>query len=284
MGEIVCGEVIVNIENVENFMIKFICFGSGSSGNCYYLQSDNYGIVIDLGIGIRTFKKYFKDYGFSFDRIKGILVTHDHTDHIKAVGVLSREFHIPVYATESVHAGMDHNYFMSKKVERENKKVIEVDTPIQLGPFMVTPFHVPHDSSSCQGYFVQEGNVKFCLITDAGCVTPEMMSHLKAANYIVLEANYDPMMLEAGPYPAYLKRRIAGPKGHLSNYEAATTLVESNTPETKRVWLCHTSEENNHPELVRKTIEAAYYQNIPDAPPAIEVLKRKQPSLIYELE
>lgn len=275
---------IVNIENVENLMVKFICFGSGSSGNCYYLQSADYGIVLDLGIGIRAFKKHFKDYGLSFDRIKAILVTHDHTDHIKAVGVLSREFHVPVYATENVHIGMDHNYFMSKKVEPENKKVIDVDVPFSLGPFIVTPFHVPHDSSSCQGYFIKEGDMKFCLITDAGCVTSEMMCYLKEANYVVLEANYDPMMLEAGPYPAYLKRRIAGPKGHLSNYEAATALVDSMTEHTKRVWLCHTSEENNHPELARKTVEAAYFQNIPGTPPVLEVLKRKQPSLLYELE
>lgn len=264
-------------------MVQFICFGSGSSGNCYYLQADEFGILIDLGIGIRSLKKSFKDYGFCFDRIKAILVTHDHTDHIKAVGVLSREYHVPVYATEKVHSGMDRNYFMSKKVEQIHKMLISEGVSFEVGPFHVTPFNVPHDSSSCQGYFIKCEEVKLCLITDAGCVTSEMQDYLQAANYVILESNYDPMMLDSGPYPPYLKKRIASPNGHLSNQDAATALVNSLTPETKRVWLCHISEENNHPELVRKTIETAYCQAFVQSPPQVEVLKRKQASPIYEL-
>lgn len=264
-------------------MVQFICFGSGSSGNCYYLQADEFGILIDLGIGIRSLKKSFKDYGFCFDRIKAILVTHDHTDHIKAVGVLSREYHVPVYATEKVHSGMDRNYFMSKKVEQIHKMLISEGVSFEVGPFHVTPFNVPHDSSSCQGYFIKCEEVKLCLITDAGCVTSEMQDYLQAANYVILESNYDPMMLDTGPYPPYLKKRIASPNGHLSNQDAATALVNSLTPETKRVWLCHISEENNHPELVRKTIETAYCQAFVQSPPQVEVLKRKQASPIYEL-
>lgn len=264
-------------------MVQFICFGSGSSGNCYYLQADGFGILIDLGIGIRSFKKSFKDYGFCFDRIKAILVTHDHTDHIKAVGVLSREYHVPVYATEKVHSGMDRNYFMSKKVEQIHKMLISEGVSFEVGPFHVTPFNVPHDSSSCQGYFIKCEEVKLCLITDAGCVTSEMQDYLQAANYVILESNYDPMMLDSGPYPPFLKKRIASPNGHLSNQDAAAALVNSLTPETKRVWLCHISEENNHPELVRKTIETAYCQAFVQSPPQVEVLKRKQASPIYEL-
>lgn len=264
-------------------MVQFICFGSGSSGNCYYLQADEFGILIDLGIGIRSFKKSFKDHGFCFDRIKAILVTHDHTDHIKAVGVLSREYHVPVYATEKVHSGMDRNYFMSKKVEQIHKMLISEGLSFEVGPFHVTPFNVPHDSSSCQGYFIKCEEVKLCLITDAGCVTSEMQDYLQAANYVILESNYDPMMLDSGPYPPFLKKRIASPNGHLSNQDAAAALVNSLTPETKRVWLCHISEENNHPELVRKTIETAYCQAFVQSPPQVEVLKRKQASPIYEL-
>ena len=264
-------------------MVQFICFGSGSSGNCYYLQADEFGILIALGIGIRSFKKYFKDYGFCFDRIKAILVTYDHTDHIKAVGVLSREYHVPVYATEKVHSGMDRNYFMSKKVEQIHKMLISEGVSFEVGPFHVTPFNVPHDSSSCQGYFIKCEEVKLCLITDAGCVTSEMQDYLQAANYVILESNYDPMMLDSGPYPPYLKKRITSPNGHLSNQDAAAALVNSLTPETKRVWLCHISEENNHPELVRKTIETAYCQAFVQSPPQVEVLKRKQASPIYEL-
>ena len=100
----------------ETKMLKYISFGSGSSGNCYYLFTEQYGILIDLGIGIRSFKKYFREYGLSFNKVNAILITHDHTDHIKAAGAFSTEFHVPVYATEAVHAGMLRNRFMQKKV------------------------------------------------------------------------------------------------------------------------------------------------------------------------
>jgi methionine--tRNA ligase beta chain len=110
--------------------IKFLSLGSGSSGNCYYLGTDTYGILIDAGIGIRTIKKVFKEYNLPFDSILAIFITHDHADHVRSVGNLSEQFNIPVYATEKVHSGMERCYCMTKKVAAVNKRFIKKEEPV----------------------------------------------------------------------------------------------------------------------------------------------------------
>lgn len=268
-------------------MTKFICFGSGSSGNCYYLLSDGYGILIDQGIGIRAFKKGFRDYGLSMGGLKAILVTHDHTDHVKAVGAVSCEFHLPVYATECVHEGMQRNYLMSKKIEACHKHFTLPGETFRLGPFEITPFTVPHDSSANSGYFIQaDDGITFCLLTDVGHFTEEMPAYTSRARYLVIESNYDTAMLETGPYPAFLKRRIAGGNGHIANSETAEYLAKNLSPNCRKVWLCHLSEENNHPTIALKTVRNAV-ENAPalqDANIQIEVLKRKTPSPLHDLD
>ena len=267
-------------------MLKFICFGSGSSGNCYYLNAEGYGIIIDMGIGIRGMKKHFRDYGLSMAQINSILVTHDHTDHVKSVGALSNEFHVPVYTSKEVHDGMVRNNFMTKKIRQEEKHIIDHNLPVEIGPFQVTAFQVPHDSSGNNGYFIQYGDVTFCLATDVGHLTPEIEDYISHAKYVVLEANYDATMLETGPYPQYLKRRISGPAGHLCNDETARGLAENLSKDAKQIWLCHLSEENNHPELARKTVGNALVEaGFPVGEGLkLEVLKRKVPSGIYILD
>lgn len=267
-------------------MFKFICLGSGSCGNCYYLNAEGYGIIIDMGLGLRSMKKHFRDYGLSLAQIGAILVTHDHTDHVKSVGALSNEFHLPVYSTQEVHDGMVRNNFMTKKVRQEEKHILQPHQAETVGPFRVTAFPVPHDSSGNNGYFIEYGNTAFCLITDAGHLTPEMLEYLGRAHYLVVEANYDTTMLETGPYPQYLKRRIMGPAGHLCNDETAQALAAHLSEHARHIWLCHLSEENNHPELARKTVESVLLSTgyVLGKRLRLEVLKRKVPSELYELE
>lgn len=267
-------------------MTEFICFGSGSSGNCYYLRADGYGIVVDLGIGIRTFKKHMRDYGLALAQIRAVLVTHDHTDHVKSVGSLSGEFRLPVYSSPEVHAGMHRNHFMTRKIGKDEIRHLTPGEATRIGPFAVTMFPVPHDSAGNNGFLIETGGTRLCLITDAGHVTPEMAGYIRRANYLVLESNYDESMLENGPYPPYLKKRISGQAGHLSNSECAETLAEHLGKDAKRVWLCHLSEENNHPELARKTtfarLEAAGYDL--EGTLTVEPLKRTVPSPLYTLD
>lgn len=266
-------------------MLKFISIGSGSSGNCYYLFTENDGLIIDIGVGIRTLKKHFRDFGLSLSSIHHVLITHDHADHIKSVGSISHECRLPIYTTEKVHKGIDRNYCVQRKLSADMKRYVVVGEPLQLGDFLVTPFHVPHDATENVGYSIEAGGVNFCIMTDAGTITDEMRPYITKANYLVIEANHDIEMLRNGTYPQYLKERIESDNGHLSNAECGKMLAENMSERLKQVFLCHLSEENNHPELARKTVEAVLrsYGIIVGKDLQLDVLKRKTPTGIFEL-
>lgn len=266
-------------------MLNFITFGSGSSGNCYYLYTEEESLMIDVGVGTRSLKKYFKEYGLHLDKIDNILITHDHADHVKSVGSISKDFGIPVYTTHRVHVGIENNYCVRCKIPQERIKVITPGETFNLGNFEVTPFSVPHDSTDNVGYRIKYGDVVFCIITDAGHITDEMAEYITEANYLVIEANHDEEMLFSGPYPQHLKDRIVSQTGHLSNKDCGDALCQYASPNMKHVWLCHLSEENNHPELARKTIEHILrsFGIIPGKDFMLDVLRRKTPSEVYHL-
>lgn len=266
-------------------MLKFISLGSGSSGNCYLLCADNDCIMIDCGVGVRSLKKFIRQYDLSLQKVKNIILTHDHADHVKAVGSISKDYGIPVYATELVHKGVQENWAVHKKIEPSLVHFIEKQKQIRLGEFLITPFDVPHDSLDCVGYLIEYDTIKFVLVTDCGHITDEILSYISQADYLVLEANHEPEKLMAGPYPAHLKKRIMGDNGHLSNESCANAIITGATPKLKHVWLCHLSDENNHPELARKTIESVLRDSgiIPGVDFKMDILKRKTPSGLYEL-
>ena len=266
-------------------MLKFISFGSGSSGNCYYLGTATDALMIDIGIGLRTLKKHCRDYGISLSDVKHVLITHDHADHIKSVGSFSHDYTLPVYATPKVHAGIDHNYCITRKVADDMKMMLTVGEEVQIGEFLVRPFMVPHDASENVGYEIHVEGVNFVIITDVGCITDDIKEAISHADYLVIEANHDVEMLANGPYPAYLKQRIQSESGHLSNDSCGRALAENMTERLKHVWLCHLSEENNHPELARKTVESILrsYGIIPGKDMELEVLRRTMPTGVYEL-
>ncbi len=272
-------------ENRTN-MLRFLSFGSGSSGNCYYLATATDGLMIDIGVGIRTLKKHCKDYGVQLNTVRRLLITHDHADHIKSVGSFSHEYKIPVYTTSLIHHGIDHNYCISRKVNDDMKKMIEVGKPIQLGEFSVEAFAVPHDASENVGYEIKAEGITFVIITDAGSISDDMKKRISHADYLVIEANHDVEMLKRGPYPEYLKKRILSGSGHLSNEDCGRAVAENMSEHLKHVWLCHLSEENNHPELARKTVESILksYGIIPGKDMELEVLRRQMPSGVYELK
>ncbi len=266
-------------------MLKFISFGSGSSGNSYVLYSDSDALMIDAGVGVRALKKHAKSYGLALSRVHHLLVTHDHADHIKCVGSLSHDLHLPVYATEAVHHGIDRNYCVARKVDAELRHYLVPDTPVEAGTFRVTPFSVPHDSSDNVGYQVEAQGTVFCIITDAGRVTEEMGQYIGRANYLVLEANHDVEMLQNGPYPQHLKKRIQSGTGHLNNVACGEAIAHYMNEQLRHVWLCHLSEENNHPELARKTVEAVLrgYGIVVGKDMELDVLKRTMPTGPFEL-
>lgn len=267
-------------------MLKFISFGSSSSGNCYYIATEKTRILVDAGVGMRMLRHSLKEKRLLLTDIDAIFITHDHADHIKAVGNLAHDYKLPVYATEEVHRGINRNYCVTTKLTPEYVRVIQKMQTTQIRDMRITPFAVPHDSSDCVGYRIETDGEVFLVITDVGHVTEGIEAEVSAANYIVLESNHDVSMLMDGPYPAYLKGRIRSGRGHLSNADSARLIAEHASPALKHVWLCHLSEENNHPELARKTYETVLrdYGLVVGTDFQLDVLKRKQASELFVLE
>ena len=240
--------------------LQYISFCSGSSGNASYLLSDGVGLLIDAGISLRKLKQHFSTYGLSQAAPAALLLTHDHTDHAKGVGAISAHFHLPVYGTERVHKSIDANHHVAKKVPVDCRVTFSPGDTFTIGPFRVTTFHVPH---------------------------------VQAATHLVVEANYDPVMLSLSPYPLRLKNRILAPNGHTSNEETAQFLIAHLSPaHIRQLWLCHLSAINNRPQKALDTImvrlqEAGFNVQTPATPQPgallVDTLPRHTPSLLTDL-
>ena len=262
--------------------IKFISLASGSSGNCYYLGTSTYGILIDAGIGIRTIKKTLKEFNIAMDTIKAVFVTHDHADHIKAVGHLGEKLNIPIYTTSAIHEGINRSYCMTEKLS-SSAHILEKEQPMQLRDFNIESFEVPHDGTDNVGYCIEVDGKTFSFLTDLGEITDKASSYICKANYLVLESNYDEEMLKMGPYPRHLKDRILSTTGHMSNADTAEFLSKNISEHLHHIWLCHLSKDNNHPELAYKTIELRLRNQgiIVGKDVQLTALKRNTPSEVY---
>jgi len=266
--------------------IKFLSLASGSSGNCYYLGTNTYGILIDAGIGVRTIKKTLKEYGLALEMVHAVFVTHDHADHIKSVGILGEKYGIPIYSTPGIHLGINRNYCMTEKLTSASIRYIEKEIPLTFKDFKITAFEVPHDGTDNVGYCIEANEKVFSFMTDLGHVPPTATQYIQKTNYLIIEANYDNEMLRMGPYPQHLKKRIAGSKGHMCNQDTGDYLAQIYHQELKYIWLCHLSKDNNHPELAHKTIDFILRQKgiITGKDVQLVVLKRSTPSELYDLE
>lgn len=273
-----CGKKLVTLQQNLNTMLQFVCFGSGSSGNCSYVSNGTDAVLIDAGIGIRRLKRYIREYGLNTSILRGVLITHDHADHIKAAGYVSNDLNLKVFTTAEIHEGMRHNYHAMRKVEMSCDVNIEKGVPFELGTTLtVTAFPLPHDATENVGYCIEttDGDT-FCVMTDIGTPTDEVNTYIGKANYLMIEADFDAEMLRNGPYPQYLKKRITCGTGHLSNDQTAQVLADNFHEGLRHVWLCHLSEQNNHPELARKTVEQKLrqYGIIAGVDFELDVLKR----------
>ena len=268
----------------ENELI-FRCFASGSSGNCYYLGTRRQGILIDAGISARSIQKYLREMGLDFHNIMGVLVTHDHADHIRAVGTLGERVKLPIYTTAQIHEGIDRNYGVREKL-RTSRRYFERGVEWELFGMRINTFHIEHDSTDCLGYCIDYLGQRFVLMTDCGSVNPEMEEYIRTANHLVIEANHDEQMLLNGPYPTYLKERILSPKGHQSNRTCGKLLAENFHSGLRNVFLCHLSKENNDPEVALNTVCNCLEDKdiIPGQDLFVKPLARLEASPIYTLD
>jgi len=183
-----------------------------------------------------------------------VFVTHDHADHIKAVGSIGEKYRVPIYTTRQVHAGIQRSYCVTEKLYT-SKKYIEKQESVQVGDFKVTAFAVSHDATDNVGYTVEYKGKRFTFATDLGFISDEVGAQLELADYIVLEANYDVQMLAQGPYPIHLQKRISADTGHLSNDQTGLYLAENYNSKLQHIFLCHLSRENNLPDVAYTTIQ-----------------------------
>lgn len=244
-------------ESVADTRIFFQSFGSGSSGNSSYLGTPNGGILIDAGVRDDAVQTMLRSNGISMDKVKGILLTHDHNDHVKyAYKLLRNNKHIKLFCTHRVMNGILRHHNISNRIKDYHFPIFK-EIPFKIGDFEVTAFEVPHDASDNMGFSVAYQGRNFVLATDMGEVSERARFYMSQANYLVVEANYDRYMLDTGRYPEHLKARIVTSHGHMDNMATAQILTEIIRPELSFIFLCHLSKENNTPEKARGVIEKA---------------------------
>lgn len=232
--------------------IKFCSLSSGSSGNCQYIETDRMKILVDGGLSGKKIKSLLDSIDVSPTAIDCILVTHEHRDHSKGVGVMSRRYDIPILANENTWVNMER---IIGEIKDKNIKILETDKDFQLKDLGIHPFRTFHDAAEPIGLCFYHKNVKISIMTDTGWVNNDMKKIIEGSSLYMLESNHDIDMLKGGKYPLYLKRRILGTKGHLSNLEAGKILSELLTGNGETVLLAHLSQENNKPDLAHKTVK-----------------------------
>jgi phosphoribosyl 1,2-cyclic phosphodiesterase len=235
--------------------LQFCTLFSGSSGNCAYLSTDRGGLLIDCGMSGKQTLEALYQARINLASIHALLVTHEHTDHTKGVGVISRKLNVPVYATEGTWDGMARGL---GELPRHHRMVIRADEGFFLDDIEAIPFHIPHDANEPTGFRFNLGRYGVAVATDLGHFSKFVYEAIQGADIVLLESNHDPDMLMNNPsYPQRLKTRILGRKGHLSNEAGAQAALQLLNGGTKHLLLGHLSQENNTPELAYQTVSAA---------------------------
>lgn len=232
-------------------MIKVCSLFSGSSGNCIYVSYNETSILIDAGVSGKRIEGALKSIGESFEKVKGIFITHEHSDHICGAGILSRRYKIPIYANPSTWKAM--HPFMGK-LSSDLVRHIEVGQNLMLEDIEIRPFSIPHDAACPVGYNLFINGKKLTIATDIGHMSRELLENLEKSDMVLLESNHDIEMLKTGRYPWPLKQRILGENGHLCNDMAGKVVAYLAENGTKLFLLGHLSKENNFPELAYQTV------------------------------
>ena len=227
---------------------------SSSSGNCIFIEEEGTKLLVDVGLSKIKIEKGLSTYGISPEHLDGILITHDHSDHINGLGVFLRKYDVPVYATRKTIE----NILMNKKLGKLNRELfftIEKENRFLLKNLWVQPITVKHDTVDSVCYRFDFKGKSCAVVTDLGTYDENLLIKLKGLDAILIEANHDKEMLKNGDYPDYLKQRILGDNGHLSNDSCGKLLTNIINPKLKHVILGHLSKDNNDPDLAIRTVQ-----------------------------
>lgn len=232
--------------------VKFCSIASGSSGNSIYVGTEHTRILFDAGLSGKRIQQGLKELQVDGGQIDALFITHEHTDHIKGAGILSRRFDIPIFATQGTWDAMENKL---GSVAPKNKRFVYNGENCVVNDICIHPFEIPHDAAEPVGYSIIAEKYKMTIATDLGHVTDVIRENIIDSDVLLLEANHDIEMLKNGAYPWSLKQRILGEQGHISNVTAGELLSEVITGKMKHVFLGHLSAENNLPFLAYKTVE-----------------------------
>ncbi len=244
---------------------------SGSNGNCYYIGNSSDAVLIDVGLSCREIEKRMLRSGLSIQNVRAIFISHEHIDHIRGVEVLSKKYDLPVYINEKTLANL--RIKLKKKLVRSfsDAELIAVES------LQVIPFFKSHDAADPYSFSVTHDGIRIGVFTDIGTVCEKLTDHFSQCHAAFLEANYDDEMLENGRYPIFLKNRIRGSHGHLSNAQALSLFMEHKSESLSLLFLAHLSKENNSPELVENLFSAQ------SGPIKIVVASRYEESAVYKI-
>ena len=236
----------------QDYSLAVCVLASGSKGNATYISDGDTAILVDAGLSGSEIERRLHSRGLSVDTLNAIVVSHEHSDHTRGVGVLSRRYRIPVYMSHGTHATT------GSQIGKPHQVIhFSCGSTFQIGTLTLHPFSISHDAQEPAGFTVNQNGVKIGIATDLGIGTGMVKEHLKHCALLILEANHDPTMLIEGPYPWFLKQRIKGRTGHLSNEDSRKLLGEVQHEHLRFVILAHLSEVNNSPEIARQIVGEA---------------------------
>ncbi len=259
-------------------MFKFCNLYSGSSGNCSFVETDNTKLLVDCGVSSKKLEEALNSIDVNINQIDGILISHEHSDHVKGLATICKKYNIPVYANNSTFTKIKQNISDDKKIKFKSNEKFEV------GDIKVFPFSIPHDAADPCGFNLFYDNKKMTVATDIGHIDNKLLRKLDESDFLLLESNYEPDMLKCSKYPYMLKRRILGPNGHLSNEDAGLTITELVKSGMKNIMLGHLSEHNNFPELAYQTVMTSIISRKVDVDKLkLQVADRNKPNKVIEL-
>ena len=257
--------------------MKIASIASGSNGNCYYLENDNDAILVDAGISTKKIVERMANLGLSMSKVRGVFISHEHTDHVLGVNVLSRKYSVPVFMTQKTYSSY------GKIIKDSLINFFSPGKQVKLGKIQVNTFLKSHDAAEPCSFLVSVEKRNVAVMTDIGLKCSNVIDHIKNADAIFLESNYDDHMLQKGPYPAFLKARISSELGHLSNTQAGMIALEHASSRLKYIFLSHLSENNNTPELAFNTFNNFIKQR-KDLKPELFVASRYKESSLVSLD
>jgi phosphoribosyl 1,2-cyclic phosphodiesterase len=236
---------------VRRLTLRYSVLASGSTGNALYVENDEYHLLIDAGLSGKQLEKLMDQVGVDPKALDALLITHEHSDHIKGVGVMARRYDLPVYANEATWNAMAP---LIGEMDEEKKHVVNTGEAIDFGTLKVESYGISHDAAEPIGFCFYEDDVQLSLTTDLGYVSDRIKQKICSSQAIIMESNHDVELLRMGAYPWSIKRRILSDVGHLSNEAAAEALCDILSGATEKVHLAHLSQDNNVLELARLTV------------------------------